>query len=71
MFSAAVIELQIIKLVYGYHHCGYNHDSVVSLDTSLLMNYKTKMGGTGSFSDTEFCPLSAVMGGDLNLGLIT
>ena len=37
------------------------HDLDVSLETSLLWNYKTKIGGTGSFSDTEFCPLSAVI----------
>ena len=41
------------------------YDLDVSLETSLLWNYKTKIGDTGSFSDTEFCPLSAVMGGDL------
>ena len=42
----------------------FNLDLDVSLETSLLWNYKTKIGDTGSFSDTEFCPLSAVMGGD-------
>ena len=44
--------------------CLIIHDLDVSLETSLLWNYKTKIGDTGSFSDTEFCPLSAVMGGD-------
>ena len=43
---------------------GKIYDLDVSLETSLLLNYKTKVGGTGSFSDTEFCPLSAVMGGE-------
>ena len=42
----------------------FNLDLDVSLETSLLWNFKNKIGGTGSFSDTEFCPLSAVMGGD-------
>ena len=44
--------------------CLIIHDLDVSLETSLLWNYKTKIGDTGSFSDTEFCPLSAVMGGE-------
>ena len=45
----------------------FNLDLDVSLETSLLWNFKNKIGGTGSFSDTEFCPLSAVMGGDLKI----
>ena len=29
------------------------------------MELENKIGGTGSFSDTESCPMSAVMGGNL------